>query len=74
VGAGQAGVDPALVEEDQTAGVDLGQVGAPDRPGGDEIGAVLLRGAEGFLRTKPNCLSVRHKVGTLTRTPTRSAR
>jgi hypothetical protein len=74
VGAGLAGVDPALVEEDQTAGVDLGQVGAPDRPGGDEIGAVLLRGAEGCLRTKPNCLSVRHKVGTLTRTPTRSAR
>src|SRR3954449_487479 len=66
-------VDPALVEEDQTLGVDPGQLGAPCRPLLSEVGAVLLLGPEGFLRTRPSRLSARHKVEPLARAPVRSA-
>src|SRR5215216_6575204 len=69
----QPGVDPALVEEDQTLGVDPGQLGAPCRPLLSEVGAVLLLGPEGFLRTRPSRLSARHKVEPLARAPVRSA-
>ena len=72
--ARQPDVDPALVEEDQAGGVDLSQIGAPCRPLGDELGPVLLRRAEGFLRTKPSLRSARQIVGALARTPVRSAK
>jgi hypothetical protein len=52
VGPGQAGVDPALVQEDQAARIDPGQLGAPRRPLLEDIGAVLLGRPERlFFRT-----------------------
>jgi hypothetical protein len=46
MGAGHAGVDAALVEEDQPPRTDPGQLGPPVRPRLGEIRPVLLLGAQ----------------------------
>jgi hypothetical protein len=71
---GHPGVDPGLVEEDQAARVDPGQLGAPGRPRLGDIIPVLLGGPERlFFRAKPSPFSARQTAARLRRTPARSA-
>jgi hypothetical protein len=73
VGPGQAGVDAGLVEEDEPARVDPGQLGAPCRARPGDILPVLLGGPERlFFRTRPSALRARHTAEGLRRTPARS--
>ena len=42
MGRGQAGVDPALIQEDQAPRVERGQVGPPSGAGGHDVRAIRL--------------------------------
>jgi len=47
--AGQAGIEPALVEEDEVVGIDLTHdLIAPGGPGGDDVGTLLLARVQGL--------------------------
>ena len=73
--AGQAGVEAALVEEDEPVGVDLAHdLRPPPRPGGGDVGPLLLAGVQGFFfRRRPARRSARHSTAGLNRRPTRCA-
>jgi hypothetical protein len=56
MGPGQAGVDPALIQEDQSPRVERGQVGPPGGAGGSDVRAILLVRAQGlFCGAAPAC-------------------
>jgi hypothetical protein len=46
--AGQAGIDPTLVQKDQVLRIDRGQLGTPTCPSCDDIWPVLLLRAQGL--------------------------
>jgi hypothetical protein len=74
-GAGHLGGDPALVDEDQPTGAELGCLLAAALALGRDLGPILLGRPERlFLRVSLRRLSAWHSTGWLTRTPVRSAK
>src|SRR3712207_3465411 len=74
MGPGQAGVEAALVEEDQPPRRDPGQAGVPRRAGLRDVLTVLLGGTERLsLRGKPSRRRARQIAEGLRRRPVRTA-
>ncbi len=74
VDPGHPGVAPALVEEDEAARIEAGQLLPPRRPRLGDVLPLLLGGPERlFFRAKPRPLSARQTEATLRRTPVRTA-